>query len=45
MLYEVITEVLPNLGEALAAAKAAVQYAPKNPDSQYTLGLIYEKLA
>jgi len=37
-------EVLPNLGEALAAAKAAVQYAPKNPDSQYTLGLIYEKL-
>ena len=37
-------EVLPNLGEALAAAKAAVQYAPKNPDSQYTLGLVYEKL-
>ena len=36
-------EVLPNLDEALAAAKAAVQYAPKNPDSQYTLGLIYEK--
>ena len=37
-------EILPNLDEALAAAKAAVQYAPKNPDSQYTLGLIYEKL-
>lgn len=36
-------EVLPNLDEALAAAKFAVQYAPKNPDSQYTLGLIYEK--
>jgi uncharacterized caspase-like protein len=36
-------EVLPNLDEALAAAKAAVQYAPKNPDSHYTLGLIYEK--
>jgi uncharacterized caspase-like protein len=37
-------EVLPNLDEALAAAKAAVQYAPKNPDSQYTLGLVHEKL-
>ena len=36
-------EVLPNLDEALAAANAAVKYAPKNPDSQYTLGLIYEK--
>lgn len=36
-------EVLPNLDEALTAAKAAVQYAPKNPDSYYTLGLIYEK--
>lgn len=39
----VLLEVLPNLGEALATAKLAVQYAPKNPDSQYTLGLIYEK--
>lgn len=36
-------EVLPNLDDALAAAKLAVQYAPTNPDSQYTLGLIYEK--
>ena len=36
-------EVLPNLDEALSAAKLAVQHAPKNPDSQYTLGLIYEK--
>src|SRR5690349_24273910 len=36
-------EVVPNLDEALAAAKSAVQYAPKNPDSHYTLGLIYEK--
>ena len=33
-------EVLPNLDEASAAARAAVQYAPKNPDSHYTLGLI-----
>lgn len=39
----VLLEVLPNLGEALSAAKLATQYAPKNPDSQYTLGLIYEK--
>ena len=36
-------EVLPDLDEAIAAANAAVQYAPTNPDSQYTLGLIYEK--
>lgn len=39
----VLLEVLPNLGEALSAANLAVQYAAKNPDSQYTLGLIYEK--
>lgn len=36
-------EVLPNLDEAFAAAKLAVQHAPKNPDSHYTLGLILEK--
>jgi tetratricopeptide (TPR) repeat protein len=39
----VLLEVLPNLADALSAAKLAAQYAPKNPDSQYTLGLIYEK--
>jgi tetratricopeptide (TPR) repeat protein len=39
----VLLEVLPNLAGALSAAKLAVEYAPKNPDSQYTLGLIYEK--
>ena len=39
----VLLEVLPNLADALPVAKLAVQYAPKNPDSQYTLGLIYEK--
>jgi tetratricopeptide (TPR) repeat protein len=39
----VLLEVLPNLDEALSAAKLAVQYAQKNPDSQYTLGLIFEK--
>lgn len=36
-------EVLPDIDEALAAGKLAVQYAPNNPDSHYTLGLIYEK--
>lgn len=36
-------EVLPDLDEALSAGKLAVQHAPKNPDSHYTLGLIYEK--
>ena len=39
----VLLEVLPSLDEALSAAKLAVQYAPANPDSQYTLGLVYEK--
>jgi tetratricopeptide (TPR) repeat protein len=36
-------EVLPNLDEAMSAAKLAVQHAPNNPDSHYTLGLIQEK--
>ena len=36
-------EVLPDLEDALSAARLAVQHAPKNPDAQYTLGLIYEK--
>jgi tetratricopeptide (TPR) repeat protein len=39
----VLLEVLPNLDGALSAAKLAMQYAPNNPDSQYTLGLVYEK--
>ena len=39
----VLLEVIPNLDAALSAAMLAVQYAPKNPDSQYTLGLIHEK--
>ena len=37
-------EVVPNLDEALAAGQLAVKHAPDNPDSFYTLGLIYEKL-
>jgi len=36
-------EVLPDLEEALAAGRLAVTHAPTNPDSHYTLGLIYEK--
>jgi tetratricopeptide (TPR) repeat protein len=36
-------EVVPNIDEALAAGKLAVQYAPNNPDSHYTLGLVHEK--
>ena len=36
-------DVLPDIDDALAAGKLAVQYAPKNPDSHYTLGLIYER--
>ena len=39
----VLLEVLPNLDGALSTAKLAMQYAPNNPDSQYTLGLVYEK--
>ncbi len=39
----VLLEVLPDLDGALSAAKLALQYAPNNPDSQYTLGLVYEK--
>lgn len=36
-------EVLPNLDEALATGLLAVKYASENPDSFYTLGLIYNK--
>ena len=35
--------MVPDIDEALAAGKLAVEYAPNNPDSHYTLGLIYEK--
>lgn len=37
-------EVLPNLDEALEAGRLAVTHAKDNPDSYYTLGLVYEKL-
>ncbi|MGC4095613.1 MAG: tetratricopeptide repeat protein [Nitrospira sp.] len=36
-------EIRPDLEEALAAGLLAVQYAPDNPDSFFTLGLIHEK--
>lgn len=36
-------DVLPNLEESLAAARAAVQYAPQNPDSHYSLGMVLER--
>ncbi|ULA65298.1 MAG: Tetratricopeptide repeat protein [Nitrospira sp.] len=36
-------ELLPNLDEALATGRLAATHAATNPDSHYTLGLIYEK--
>lgn len=36
-------EYAPNLDEALSAARAAVKYAPDNPDSAYTLGLVLQR--
>lgn len=36
-------EILPDLPQALSTAQLAIQHAPKNPDSHYTLGLILEK--
>lgn len=36
-------EVMPDLDEALVSGELATQYAPNNPDSFYTLGLVYEK--
>jgi len=36
-------EVLPNIEESLTAARAAVQFAPQNPDSYYSLALVFEK--
>jgi hypothetical protein len=36
-------EMLPNLDEALAAAKLAVQYGADNADSHYTLGLVLQR--
>jgi tetratricopeptide (TPR) repeat protein len=36
-------ELAPNLSEALAAAEQAVEHAPNNPDSAYTLGLVLQR--
>lgn len=38
-------EVLPNLEESFGAAQAAVQHAPQNPDSHYSLALVLEAKA
>jgi len=38
-----LLDVLPNLDQALITGQLAVKHAPSNPDSFYTLGLIYEK--
>jgi tetratricopeptide (TPR) repeat protein len=39
----VYLDLLPQLDEALAAALLAVKYAPANPDSSFTLGLILQR--
>jgi len=39
----VYLEMLPKLDEALVAGELAVRYAPENPDSHYTLGLVLQK--
>jgi tetratricopeptide (TPR) repeat protein len=39
----VYLEHVPNLKEALSAARSAVQFAPNNPDSAYTLGLVLQR--
>jgi tetratricopeptide (TPR) repeat protein len=36
-------EHVPNLAEALSAAQSAVRFAPNNPDSSYTLGLVLQR--
>ena len=39
----VYLELAPDLQEAMAAAQKAVEYAPNNPDSAYTLGLVFQR--
>jgi tetratricopeptide (TPR) repeat protein len=39
----VYLEHVPNVAEALSAARLAVKYAPNNPDSSYTLGLVLQR--
>ena len=39
----VYLEHIPNVQEALSAARSAVKYAPNNPDSSYTLGLVLQR--
>ena len=39
----ILLDLIPNIEGALIAGLQAVQYAPKNPDSHFTLGLILER--
>jgi len=39
----VYLDLVPRLDEALAAANLAVKHAPDNPDSHFTLGLIWQR--
>ena len=39
----VYLDLIPQLDEALAAANLAVKHAPDNPDSHFTLGLIWQR--
>jgi tetratricopeptide (TPR) repeat protein len=39
----VYLDIAPNLDKALAAGQLAVKHAPGNPDSHYTLGLVYQR--
>ena len=39
----VYLDVAPNLDKALEAGHLAVKHAPTNPDSHFTLGLIYQR--
>ncbi|MEW6543625.1 MAG: caspase family protein [Nitrospirota bacterium] len=38
-----LLEFQPNLDQALVAAELGIKYAPKNPDSFYTLGLVLQR--
>jgi tetratricopeptide (TPR) repeat protein len=39
----VYLDLIPRLDEALAAANLAMKHAPDNPDSHFTLGLIWQR--
>lgn len=43
LMSYVYLDVMPNLDKALAAGQLAIKHAPANPDSHYTVGLIYQR--